>query len=256
MKRFFPVLVVLSLVVFAASDVRGQSIDISEVGEGYASPTFKEMMQTITMMGGLDVANQDVADEYAKLIYCDLYTQKFKNDFEWNAVRRELVSRVLEKKELYRVQYEIQSAINLDRYNFESQLFPLTKDTQLENVGRITILDKSKFEPFCNIKNVLEAKYYSMDVRILLHQPILMTSLKMPMDEAQKMLKKMEEMKIESRKLYMRIRFRLSGTPVVNRAGGARTAYAEAPAHIKSIDLFLDRDMTYWVSSVPIVSNR
>ena len=44
-----------------------------DVVEGYARPDYRDLIQTIVVLGGLDITNAKVANEYARLIECPSY---------------------------------------------------------------------------------------------------------------------------------------------------------------------------------------
>lgn len=256
MKRILYTFALLSMLTLSSLTAHAQSSETGDMGEGYAYPSFKEISQTLIMLGGLDINKQEIADEYARLVYCPLYEEKYSNDFDWNNIRRQIVSRVLEKKEIYRVQYEFYSVINLDRYDFEAQVFPLTEKSVMNNVGRMGLLDNGSFQPFCGVNMSIASMYFPAIVRLILHQPLNLTVIKMPMDEAELMLKKMAEQKIENRRLFIRFRFKAVGTPIFNKTTGGRNLSVDLFGNMKAIDLFLDKEMTHWIASLPVTSVR
>ena len=256
MKRILCTFTILSVLFAFSLSAHAQSSETGDSGEGYAFPTFKEISQTLIMLGALDVNKAEVADEYSMLAYCALYQEKYSNDFDWNNIRRQIVSRVLEKKEMYRVQYEFYSVINLDRYDFEAQVFPLAARSKMNNVGRMGLLDTQSFQPFCGMTSPTASMYFPSIVRLVLHQPLNVDAVKMPMDDAEAMLKKMAEQKIDSRRLFIRFRFKASGVPRFSKSPGKRNMSVDLYGHMKAIDLFLDKEMTHWVASVPVTSIR
>ncbi len=253
MKRI--ILTFLMALTLMSHQVSAASMQQKDIGEAYALPVFRELAQTLILLGGLDVNDPKVIQEYAKLIYCEVYKEKFKSDFEWNNVKREITSRLLEKKEMYRLRYEIHGKVKLDRYNFEGQYFPLDKKSKLTNVGTMVLMEAEEV-PTCdqtpNI-GIIPPFYY-----ILLSQPLTIDSLKMPMDEAEKFLAKMDELKINDRSLFIRFRFkivevaRVSANNVV--VDDVRNIRADFLGKIMQIDFFFDREMTKWAASIPVTA--
>src|SRR4051812_23800559 len=117
------VLFILAALTFAGLATPAQAITAynGENGEAFAEPTFRDLSMMLLMLDGVDINNPKVADDYAKMQFCGLYKDKFRNDFEWNKVRLQIINRVLSKKDYYRLQYELDGTINLDRYNFDTQ---------------------------------------------------------------------------------------------------------------------------------------
>jgi hypothetical protein len=227
--------------------------DDVEMGEAYAATNFKELVQAMILMGGLDINDPKMADEYAKLVYCNLYKENFSDDFEWNNIRRQIVSRVLEKKEPYRVNFEIFSVIKLERYDFENQIFPLTADTKLVKVGTMIVYDrKSDYVPYCD--QDLQSPLMPLFIQLGLSQPLTFDKLKIPMDEAEELIDAFERLKVMDRQLYARFRTRLSFVGELEESqGGLRRATIRA--ELKSIDLFLDKEMTMFVKNIQLTKH-
>jgi hypothetical protein len=213
----------------------------NDIGEGYADTTFKELSQTMLLLGGLDIKDPKVADEYARLAYCGLYRQNFKNDFEWEKIRSQIIARVLEKKEYYRILYETTGVFNLGRYDSESHAFPFSPDTAMVNVGSIVLLSRLDYMPYCGLNG--PSAVFSSDVRLTLSQPLTVSSLKFPQEGAEKLLARMAAMDNQDRQLYGRIRFRLTDARAVFDRWG-RIQRSELQGDITAVDFFLDGEMT------------
>lgn len=252
MKHFSWIAVFAFLVLFAQQGVAAKND--GTIGEAYAVPTYKEISQTLLMLGGVDVNDPKVMEDYAKMVYCGLYKEKFKNDFEWNKVRGLIASRALEKKEMFRTHYEIRGTMKLDRYNFEGQYFPFTKDTEVVNVGSMVLTEREDLIPFCGVTN--PSKRFPVMTFLDLNQPLNLTSLKMPMDEAEKFLTKLADLNVKDRIIYVRFRFKIMEVTEVTKAFYPQDEFTQARflARMNQIDFFFDRDLTKWISGVTLKS--
>ncbi|HYD19246.1 MAG TPA: DUF4852 domain-containing protein [Patescibacteria group bacterium] len=228
-------------------------------GESYANPSYKELTQTLVMMDGVDITDPLVANDYAKLLYCDLWKQNSKNDFDWQKIRQQIVTRITQHKEYYRIQYQLGGTVFLNVYNFETQDFPFKPDSALVRVGSMSLLDVSQIgEKDKGIKKLCGDDEYSLTFPInhtvQMHQPLTFDRLKIPMDEAKQLLDKMAAMRNTDRRLYVRFRFRLQSLlakmppPPVN----LRRNRAMFQAELSQIDVFLDKEMTKFVTTVYI----
>lgn len=250
MKR---ILLSFFLLVTLLSHQAGAFVPEKEIGEAYAKPSYKELAQTLVLMNGLDINKPEVVEDYAKMFYCDLYKEKFSSDFEWNKLKQQIISRVLEKKDMFRLQYEITDSVKFERYDFEGQFFPLDKESRLENVGSLMVLDEKGFEPYCNqndFQSVLPSVIY-----IQLMQPLNVDHIRMPMDEAEKFLGVLESMKVRDRTVYIRFRVKIIEVAAVAASkyfGKVVTDRADFLGKIMQIDFFYDREMTKWIGSVPL----
>jgi hypothetical protein len=234
MKRIFPLFLVFFLAVFPALAAKG-------IGEGYARPMFRELSQTITLMGGLDTNDTKVADEYIRLVYCGLYKQNFMDDLSWDKIRKEVMSRILEKKEYFRVLYEVISPFRIERYDFDTGSFPMTRDTAMINVGSIVLVSGEDFQPYCGLKKAVY--YYPPNINLLLTKPLTIDKFPLPEDRVQDLLARMDEMKNMNRQFFGRIRFRITDIPglVINNDNAVRS---EMRGEVLAVDFFLDRDLT------------
>jgi hypothetical protein len=242
------------------------------MGEAYAEPTLREMAQALVMLNGLDMTSTSVVDDYAKLFYCALYREKFKNDFEWHKVRQMVSGRIKMKKDYYRVLYEVVGQVKLGRYNFETQDFPFIFNTALLNVGRLSLVDevkkaqkmktvaaagtledKNKPEP-CYDTKTKTAFYIPFAYDLQLSQPITFDRLKLPTAEAENLLARMRAARNTSRVLY--VRFRLKILAPVKEEKKKDGAAAGFHGYLTSMDVFLDRNLSQLVASIPVGSDN
>lgn len=224
-------------------------------GEAYSEPTFRELAQTMMFMDGFKTEDV-VIDEYAKLMYCALYNEKFTNDFEWNKIRSLLLQKIQTRKDYFRVLYQISGVIYLGRYNFETQDFPFINDSALVNVGSLVLFDATnnadlqRERILCGGKRavslILPAYYV-----FRLNQPLTFDRLKIPMDEAQKLLSRMQKSKNDERALFVRFRVRAIAAQPASKVQAALEA-AVLSGEMTAIDLFLDKEMTQPFASVEV----
>lgn len=211
------------------------------VGEGYAVPTFKEMYQTIILMRGMNINDQQVVDEYARLTRCPLYREHYKNDVAWNRIGKEIVARVLERKESARVLYETFGVFQLERYDFQGQYFPLTPKTAMTNVGTIVLLSSKDFEPYCRSNN--PSPLLPPNVNLLLNQPLTINKVRVPPETVEKILARMDKAGNPERYVYGRIRFLVTDAPGLVFTNKKATR-SELLGRVTAVDFFLDREMT------------
>lgn len=219
-------------------------------GEAYATPTSKDLLQTLIMMQGDGVTDPVKVDDYARLMYCKLYQEKFKNDFEWNTIRSQITDRIKMRKEYYRKLYEIGGVIYLGRYNFETQDFPLVKRSSLFNVSSLVMLESamaSQSACFESYKNSFPTIFMAK-----LKQPLTVDRLKVPLDEAEKLLEKMGKAKNNDRRMYIRFRVRLNSLIAMPRANNKAPLEGNFMADVVAIDVFYDSEMKKYFSSVSL----
>ena len=243
------ILLAAFLAVFTARPAHA----IVEAGEAYVYPSFYELIQTAVLLGGVDIQQPVILDEYIRLMYCDLYKENSRDDFVWVPIRKQIAARITSKVEYSRALYQLVGSVKLGEYDFENQRFPLVDRTGFQNVGRMVLFTPYDVKPYCTdpaAQNKLGKNFnFPQDIDLILSQPFTMMYFKMPPDEASKMLDRLRRMKIENRKLYIRFRFRIQSVITGDPSMGIGLHFGGSTV---GVDLYYDRDLTMWVGSVPL----
>lgn len=249
MKRILIILFVLLGLCLPMQAVHAEK----DIGEGFAPVNFKELIQTIVMMGGgFDIHETRVADEYARLVYCDLYKKSYHNDVEWNKIRKKIVSRALEKREYFRILYEMTGAFQLERYDFEGQFFPLTKNTAMRNVGSLVLISPDNYTPHCPTGEDHE-NLFVPHIRLLLNQPLTLDKFRIPPDEVEEFLARQTEAGNRSRWLFGRIRIRITEAgDIVRDKEKDRILRENLIGEIVSVNFYLDSEFTKPVGGIQV----
>lgn len=224
------------------------------VVEGYARPDYRDLIQTIVVLGGLDINTPEVAQEYARLIECASYRKHHADDFSWNSIRQQVVERVRSKKENYRIHYEYTGLVKLDRYDFSRQVFPLTAETSFNNVGRMDVLTQEASRPYlCRVNNEDNKEpYFPLVIGLVLGAPLDLKNFAMPPDKAEALLAKLKARGVADRSIFVRFRFRVINQPKIISDKKGVMYRADLIGNIERIDFFLDRELTSWIASVPV----
>jgi hypothetical protein len=215
-----------------------------DIGEGYVRPTYRELVQTAVMLDAFDIKTPQVTDEYARLMYCNLYKKEYVNDVGWSKIRQKIVSRAAEKKEYYRVLYETTGIFELERYNFTTQSFPLSKKTTLKNVGSILLITTLDVKPYCNI----EEFFFPTTISLQLNRPLTIDRLPLPPAEVESLLARIEETQDKRRLIYGRIRVRITDAPVAS----SRDTRMFLNGDVRHVDFFIDPEMTKPIGGVQV----
>lgn len=241
MKRFF--LLLMFLMPLSAARAA------SEVGESYAAPSFQELYRTMVMLGGVDITKPQVADEYAQLIDCERYQKTFSRDLEWNDVRQQIIARVQEKRDYFRVLYEVTSIFKVGRYNSEGQFFPLSSDTALKSAGSTALLSYEDYQPYCGLKEA--SPFFPPVINLIFNKPLTVDRIPVPQTMVGRLLARMEETRNSERYLYGRIRFRVVDVRLedVSRKDRIINVLGE----VQAVDFFLDRDRSKFVTSISLM---
>lgn len=210
---------------------------------GYARANFKDLVQTYVSLGGADIMNPKVVDEYAEILHCDSYREKYTNDFEWNQVRQMIQGSLMQKKVFYRTLYEFGGPIFLNRYDFKSQSFPLAEESVQKNIGRMIMFYNQEFEPYCGRRRRPDnfPQHFALDIKT----PLSMTNIYMSQEEADALVKRMNDSQNTDRKVYVRFRVKVLGS--VGTEGGGQGYKVVLDGEIEDIDFFEDADYTIYL---------
>ena len=247
MNRCIAVLLVLASLVLPAQIAMATS---PEAGEGYARPTYIELIQTLTMMGGADITNNKIADEYGKIVYCDLYRKNFKNDVIWEKYRSQIVARMLKKKEYYRIKYEVVGVFYLGRYDFKNQYFPISNKAPIKNVGSVSlssITDSSTTD--CAGQGVYSS-IYPVDIVMKLNEPLTIQGFKLPNEKVEKLMVRLEEAGDTDRRVYGRIRMIATDAKGIDSKNNSPQAVLNGK--VTFVDFFIDQELTKPIASIKV----
>lgn len=242
----------ITALVTAWSLTISPSIAEITIGEGYAKASFREIYQTMVIMGGIDIDKPEILTEYIKLIYCELYKKYYTDDIKWNNITKEVHSNIVDRKENYRIMYEFTEVINLGRYNFEEEIFELKKKSKMKNVGSVLLLTDRDFKPYCPIED--EDYLFPSNVALVLTEPLNMTRLKVPRNNLKQLLSSLESEENAAKAVYARIRFKVIDAPgLFFRKRDKEVAIrAEVRGSIESIDFFYDKELTKHIDFIKI----
>jgi len=251
MKSYIIALVVLVSLALSAGTALALDKPASpqEPSEGYAKPTYPELIQTMILMGGADINEQRIADEYGRLVYCDLYRKNFSNDVLWEKLRDEITARAVKKREYFRVKYEVVGLFYLDRYDFKNEYFPISKKSPITNVGSINLF--SPLDPKTDCSGASIYSIFPMEVVLQLNEPLTIERFKVSLDRVEKLMVRMEEAGDTSRRVYGRIRMVVTDAKGLDVSRGNSTQIT-LNGKVISVDFFIDSDLTKPIASIRV----
>jgi hypothetical protein len=223
---------------------------VADTGEGYAVATYPELIQTLIMMGGADITNTKIADEYGRLVYCGFYKKAFSNDVLWEKIRNEIVNRALKKKEYFRVKYEVVSIFYLGRYDMQNEYFPISHKSSITNVGSVSLFSNKDFGTDCSGQNI-NSTVFPMDVVMKLNEPLTIPGFRIPRDRVEKLNVRMEEAGDSDRRVYGRIRLITTDAKGLDFTD-SNTSEEVLDGKVISVDFFIDRELTKPIAHIRV----
>ncbi len=243
------IFIAFGLTIFSHNIATAQDITEIDIKEGYANPSFRELYNTIFMIGGIDSDNSDAIDEYAKLNYCEDYQKFHKNDFEWNKYRTGIKEKIKGKKESFRVLYEFVEPFHIGRYDFKEEKFPIDSKFAMNNLGSIAIMNDRGFEPYCGESKPPEA--LPADISMMLSNPVSVTSINIRKNFIEGISKYFENQAGDDgdRVIYGRLRFRVTDALGYRHYNKRVTGY-NIEGVVDGVDFFFDKDLIYKIPNV------
>ena len=247
MNRHIAALLLLISLMLPAQSI----FAVQEPGEGYVRATFKEIVQTLVLLNGFDINNLKIADEYGRIVHCDLYKKNFSNDALWSGIRGQIISNVLKKQEHFRVRYEIVSPFALGRYDFKNQFFPIADDSAIRTALYINLVYPDNNDADCAGKTDANS-IFPQKVMMELNQPLTVDGFSVPKDALEKIMVRLEEAGNKHRQVYGRIRVVVTSAGKGSSLSGFSIAPVVLKGDVVSVDFFIDRDLTEPIGSIQI----
>lgn len=113
----------------------------ADAADEYLQATPALLIQTLLRFGALDINNDVIIDDYAKVVECDLFSVFREDDFKWNKIREGLRSKIRSEAVTYPSTYTIRGYVKLDRYDFDTKMFKLNADSPILGVNAFRLQD-------------------------------------------------------------------------------------------------------------------
>lgn len=130
------VCILLTAFVFQAQP--SVSADLYNADE-FIAPTATNMLQTALRFGALDINNNIMIDDYAKIAECDLFKAFNNDEFKWQKIRAGLREKIKSEVITYPTSFFINGFVSLDRYDFDNKLFKLGGADRISSVNALPL---------------------------------------------------------------------------------------------------------------------
>jgi hypothetical protein len=176
----------------------------------YIVPSDLAMLQTMLRFGALDINNDVVIDDYAKIAECDLFAVFKKDDFKWNKIRAGLRNKIRNEAITYPVNYTVRGFLSLDRYDFKTKTFLIKQDVALLGVNSFRLMDMNPNYCVGHILKILPTNYTAtVDTRLDVPGFVMSES------DAQAMLERFQKAGNAARQIVARFNITIIDMPTV-----------------------------------------
>jgi hypothetical protein len=170
----------------------------------YVQASWPNVLRTMVRFNALDLEDQAIIDEYAIVTECDLYRAFFHDDFKWNQVRQAVRKSVEQNMATFPSTYSYEVKLQLDRYDFDTQLYKFTDKSAIRNVNAFMIYSVEGIP--CGSTDV---KIMPRNYRAVLASPVYLDGIPLPEKDAKTLLKMMTENKNLDRIVYAKFNLRI-----------------------------------------------
>jgi len=194
LKSFAPVLAVgLALLVFSFPAVAGE----------FVAPTVDNILKILVRFGALNMVDDRILDDYAKIIECKLYRHFYSDDFRWKEFRDAMRKSIKQNIGEYPTGVYYDAELQLDRYDFKQKIYKFREKSSLNGVDYFTFVVKD------NKCGKEEIRLFPTEYRVVLDQPLLISGIPLSENDAKTLLKRMKDNKNDSLIIYARFNFQV-----------------------------------------------
>ena len=216
----------------------------------YAKPTWADLTRTLVRFSALNLADQNILDEYSIITECDLYKAFYRDDFKWKQVQQAVLQSARNHIAGFPTEYHYDSKFHLDRYDFKDKIFRFTQTSLIKNVNAFVIYTVEGTG--CGTADV---KSIPRSFRAVLADALTINGLQMPEKDGQALLKQMNEENNTDRTVYGRFYLRITYIePLVRYASADNVQYHQSnkqldgavrlDARLDAVDFYADPEMT------------
>jgi hypothetical protein len=197
---------ILSTAAFAAESVSDSL--------RYVDADLPNVSDALFKKGILKTDDSAAVEEYIRIHHCGLYEQYQRDDFAWTRIReaqaRDLDVRIPSMPD----GLEIASTLYLDQYDLANNQFTIRLESQLNNVGNITVYaDATGSINICDQSFI--PRVHPLELQLKLDIPVTMTAIPMSRATADALLAIMNARghmaEKEKRKVVLTFRVRVTG---------------------------------------------
>lgn len=212
-------------------------------GPVYLQMTYPNLFRLAWVSGVYDLDDPDALDNYLKISECTLYKKYFKNEFEWEKIRKAARSYLDTHGRNVSKYYEYSQPLYLGRYDNQLQGFPLENADHFLSLKTLQIANFKVGQTDCGQLSVDAYKYPSAAV-VNIISPLSLTFIRVPKDLAQHYIEWRSQRGLangDSRQAYIKYRVRVDRFVKIDKINGSLSYVFEG--RLMQIDVFADEEM-------------
>ncbi len=213
-----------------------------------APPTYFQMNYANLFRLGLawgmyKADDKDALDNYLKISECTLYNKFYRNEFEWEKIRKAARVYLDTYNKDVPMYYEYVQPLKLGRYDVALQGFPLEKAKDYMTLKTLQIANFKSGDTPCGLYGVDSSKYPSAGILNII-SPLSLTFVRVPKELAERYIAWRAEQGLTNgndRQAYIRYRVRIDTLDGKEKISGGYTYIFSG--RLMQIDVFADKDL-------------
>lgn len=206
--------------------------------DGFQPATPERLVRVAMHYGLFDMADDKQIDEYIQISACDIARQFYRNDFEWQRIRRKMRDWLAGAVAAAPSQVSVLGPVNLARYDFDKGGFVLDDDAPLRSINTFLLSER-------NGTNCLGERniFIPGTFRAILPVPLDLDLIPVGEADGAALLARMKEAGNASRTVYARVKLVLTGVRADRSTLGDR-GVVSFDAALDSIEFYEDKEQT------------
>lgn len=215
----------------------------------YYPVTRATLSQLYWKMGAYEFTNDTDIDNFMLLNKCDIYTQFYRDDFEWHKVRVKAKASLEKNVESFPTRFKMVQPIYLERYNIAQEQFPLAYPIHTSRF-ELQALDMKDWD--CqNVAPSSRVWKYPSEAIVTFSTPLDIETLSVPSDIAKLYNEMYAHVGFYSnRPAYIVIKFKVFEADPAPNKRGLISGRANISAVVEKVEFYADADLTLHLSTL------
>lgn len=195
-------------VMLAAGQVRAGETQFQHV-----APSSPLLAQLTAALGGVDLANDQIADELAAIAFCPLVKRFAPNDFDWADLRIDLRKSIAVRRDTMPHAFTHYANFKLAAYDSERQRFPFTEDSKV--VGNNALILWAQKPEKCRDEDI---KLFPTDYTVELNRRLDIPAMPLSPEKGRELAEKMRVAGNSQRMVYAVLGISIDGAKPTTRS--------------------------------------
>ncbi len=225
-----------------SSAVKNNTIK-ENVGPTYLQMTYPNLFRLAWSFNLYQPTDKDALDSYLMVTECNLYKKYYKNEFEWDKIRKAAIEYFQKYNKSKAAYYEYVQPLDLARYDPDLQGFPLEHADKYMLLKFLEMVNYEVGGTDCG-KLAIDSKKYPGSAVVNIISPLSLTFIRVPKDVAEAYVNWRSTQGFvgdAARQAYIRYRVRIDNA--VGISGVDRVHSYVFNGRLMRIDVFADKEM-------------